>query len=201
MNKDPPLSLYLSLYLSIYNVHKRIQEDNLQQLALFSEYARLAVESDNVNEKKEETAKPFQRIEFLVRDWQYFEEEDDCAMKENEMKEYLDKFISERDAKDLQETREQILACFESLTYYGLCHPGMAVIKKSFTGDVSKIDPGFLQLLDRYCQRVFHADNLEPRTIVQGRKVTAAELAAHIKANADMFATGASFPKASFNHA
>jgi atlastin len=189
------LSTLLSSY-QIYNVDKRIQEDNLQQLALFSEYARLAVESDNVHEKKEETAKPFQRIEFLVRDWQHFEEEDDCAMKENEMKEYLDKVISERDAKDLQETREQILACFESLTCYGLCHPGMAVIKKSFTGDVSKIDPDFLQLLDRYCQRVFHADNLKPKTI-QGREVTAAELAAYIKAYADMFATGASFPEAS----
>jgi hypothetical protein len=134
-NKDPPLSL------CIYNVNKRIQEDDLQQLALFSEYARLAVESDNVHEKKEETAKPFQCIAFLVRDWQYFEEEDDCAIKESEMKEYLDKSISERDAKDLQETREQMLACFESLTCHGLCHPGMAVIKKSFTGNVSKIDP------------------------------------------------------------
>lgn len=36
------LSTLLSSY-QIYNVDKRIQEDNLQQLALFSEYARLAV--------------------------------------------------------------------------------------------------------------------------------------------------------------
>jgi Guanylate-binding protein, N-terminal domain len=98
----------------IYNVDKRIQEDNLQQLALFSEYARSAMGTEEKEEKQkkkreallkknlvtkddetEETLKeesenkdpvsssstnneditasnrrPFQQIEFLVRDWQ-----------------------------------------------------------------------------------------------------------------------------------
>lgn len=39
------LSTLLSSY-QIYNVDKRIQEDNLQQLALFSEYGRMALHSD-----------------------------------------------------------------------------------------------------------------------------------------------------------
>lgn len=46
------LSTLLSSY-QIYNVDKRIQEDNLQQLALFSEYARLAVEGTDSLQKKE----------------------------------------------------------------------------------------------------------------------------------------------------
>lgn len=93
----------------IYNVDKRIQEDNLQQLALFSEYARSAMgteEKEEMQKKKEaslrnltkdesekflkeeaenkvrasssskkedstvSTRRPFQQIEFLVRDWQ-----------------------------------------------------------------------------------------------------------------------------------
>lgn len=190
------LSTLLSSY-QIYNVDKRIQEDNLQQLALFSEYARLAVEADQTFQSAGvEIVKPFQKMEFLVRDWQHFEEEEDYDKMEKEMSEYLDKVIAERDAKDLQETREQILACFESLTCFGLCHPGMSVIKKSYDGDVDKIEKDFLELLDRYCKRVFSADNLLPKTI-HGRQVTAAELAAYIKAYADMFATGASFPEAS----
>jgi len=36
------LSTFVSSY-QIYNVDKRLQEDNLQHLALFSEYGRLAV--------------------------------------------------------------------------------------------------------------------------------------------------------------
>lgn len=192
------LSTLLSSY-QIYNVDKRIQEDNLQQLALFSEYARLAVEgTESTPEQKEKAGgmKPFQTMEFLVRDWQHFEDEEDYDRMENEMNDYIEKVISEREAKDLQETREQINACFEKTTCFGLSHPGMAVIKKSFQGEVSKMDETFLNLLDRYCRRVFSVENLKPK-VIQGREVTAAELGSFIKAYAEMFASGASFPEAS----
>ncbi len=192
------LSTLLSSY-QIYNVDKRIQEDNLQQLALFSEYARLAVEgTDSIPANKEDKRpKPFQTMEFLVRDWQHFEDEEDYDRMEEEMNEYMEKVISEeKEAKDLQETREQIHACFEKTTCFGLSHPGMAVIKKNFKGEVAKMDETFLNLLDRYCRRVFSVDNLTPK-VIQGREVTAAELGSFIKAYAEMFASGASFPEAS----
>jgi atlastin len=191
------LSTLLSSY-QIYNVDKRIQEDNLQQLALFSEYARLAVQADSAEQEVVLDEKPFQTIEFLVRDWQHFEDEDeeDYTKMQQEMKDYLDKVISEREAKDLQDTREQINACFSKITCFGLSHPGMAVIKKTFQGEVSKMDETFLNLLDIYCRRVFSVDNLKPK-VVHGREVTAVELGAYIKAYAEMFASGASFPKAS----
>jgi len=41
------LSTFVSSY-QIYNVDKRLQEDNLQHLALFSEYGRLALRSEEV---------------------------------------------------------------------------------------------------------------------------------------------------------
>lgn len=191
------LSTLLSSY-QIYNVDKRIQEDNLQQLALFSEYARSADIGSATDENIQKTAadKPFQTMEFLVRDWQHFEDEDDYDQMEREMAEYLEKVISEREAKDLQETREQIQSCFEKITCYGLTHPGMAVIKKNFQGEVSKMDETFLNLLDRYCRRVFSTDNLKPK-VIHGRELSAAELGSYIKAYAGMFATGASFPEAS----
>jgi atlastin len=58
------------------------------------------------------------------------------------------------------------------------------------------MDKTFLNLLDRYCQRVFSVDNLKPK-VIHGRKVTAVELGSYIKAYAEMFASGASFPEAS----
>jgi atlastin len=189
------LSTLLSSY-QIYNVDKRIQEDNLQQLALFSEYARLAVEADTTQLERILDEKPFQTMEFLVRDWQHFEEEEDYDQMEKEMSDYLEQVISEREAKDLQETREQIMACFHKITCFGLSHPGLDVPKKTFHGEVAKIDNVFLNLLDRYCQRVFSVDNLKPK-IIHGREVTAVELGSYIKAYAEMFANGASFPEAS----
>jgi len=110
------LSTLLSSY-QIYNVQNRIQEDNLQHLALFSEYGRIAlageagkqlrkeqstsrkslekkekeeVEGEEEGEKGQEGEEeedgdemmlpdddeiPFQRVEFLVRDWMDFDEE------------------------------------------------------------------------------------------------------------------------------
>jgi atlastin len=189
------LSTLVSSY-QIYNVDKRIQEDNLQQLALFSEYARLAVEADETQKEVVLDEKPFQTMEFLVRDWQHFDEEDTVDQMEESMAAYLDQVIAEREAADLKETREQIMRCFHKLTCFGLSHPGLDVPKKSFQGEVAKIDKTFLNLLDRYCRRVFSVDNLKPK-IVHGREVTAIELGGYIKAYAEMFATGASFPKAS----
>jgi atlastin len=190
------LSTLLSSY-QIYNVDKRIQEDNLQQLALFSEYARMAMTThDNQEDDSLDTmGKPFQHVEFLVRDWQHFEEDEDYDTMQKEMEDYLEKVIAERDAKDLEETRQQIRACFETVSCYGLVHPGMAVTKKAYSGDVRKMDETFLQLLDRYCRKIFEADQL-PAKRIHGRELTAVELSSYLQAYADLFATGARFPPA-----
>mmetsp|Transcript_20194 Transcript_20194/g.29737 ORF Transcript_20194/g.29737 Transcript_20194/m.29737 type:complete len:618 (+) Transcript_20194:325-2178(+) len=229
------LSTLLSSY-QIYNVDKRIQEDNLQQLALFSEYGRMAIDTQqqaakeyrkkkakeeqevrsrstdgnsespkNDASKKErpkltktppKPRKPFQRIDFLVRDWQNFDDEDDMEAMEKEMDEYLHSVIAERKAKDLHDTRAQITGCFEKLGCFMFTHPGFSVTKKKYSGDVQVIEPTFLSLLDRYCQRVFNeGDNLDPK-IINGRELTAVELGAYIKAYALLFESGAHFPTA-----
>jgi atlastin len=191
-------STLLSSY-QIYNVDKRIQEDHLQQLALFSEYARAAMRNhaDDDGEQAREDAinkqKPFQRIEFLVRDWQHFEDEEDFEGMIKSMDDYLQKVIAERDAKDLQDTRIQILSCFEAIKCYGLVHPGFAVTKKKYTGSVSEMEPLFLKLLDRYCQRVF--SSVEAKSM-HGQTLTAVEFGSYIEAYANLFASGASLPTA-----
>lgn len=180
-------STLLSSY-QVYNVDKRIQEDHLQQLALFSEYAVTAM--DNQNE-----GPPFQMLEFLVRDWQHFDEEDedDLQKMEEAMKDYLEQVIRERNVKDLQETREQILSTFQEIQCYGLCHPGFAVTKKKFSGQAADMEPLFLRLLDRYCTRVFDA---APCKQIHGQTITVTEFGNYCEAYAALFAQGAKFPHA-----
>jgi atlastin len=224
-------STLFSSYL-IYNVDKRIQEDHLQQLALFSEYARAAVgssdrssgggsasssslspgvDADAEDDEPRKTSDaagssvaeaapapaPFQHVEFLVRDWQHYEVgDDDAALDgvdyealERSMADYLTKVLQERNAKDLQETREQIHTCFDQVTCYGLCHPGFEVTKKRYGGDVSALEPLFLRLLDRYCRRVFESAAAQPKTI-HGRTLTVAELGSYVQVYATLFAEG-----------
>jgi atlastin len=198
------ISTLLSSY-QIYNVDKRIQEDNLQQLSLFSEYARLAISSNESNQQLSSTTiqdnnniqqKPFQHIEFLVRDWQNFDDEESLVAMEESMTKYLDTVISERTASDLQDTRNQIISCFDEITCYGLCHPGKYVTKKTYSGDVGNIDNQFLRMLDHYCRRVFDCKTLKPK-VIHGRQVTSIELAVYMKEYAKLFASGAGFPTAS----
>jgi atlastin len=220
----------LSSY-QIYNVDKRIQEDHLQQLALFSEYGRLAMQrqqqqeqqhepNSSTTENKEQTEgqvvpkiveedtvdsynnttnmtmknqPPFQKIEFLVRDWQNFEAEEIGDEIFGEMDRYLQRVLQEREARDLKDTREQISSCFQSISCFLLSHPGFAVTKKKYTGDVKVVDDFFLQLLDTYCRRVFSPQSLRPK-VIHGRELTAAELGAYIQAYASLFEHGANFP-------
>ena len=205
------LSTLLSSY-QIYNIDKRIQEDNLQQLALFSEYGRMALQSDTQKSKPEpdlieETAKvssdenvkstkahkPFQQIEFLVRDWQNFDDDTDLDQCERQMQSYLDKVLAEREASDLKDTREQITSCFDKISCFLMTHPGFAVTKKTYEGNVSVVDPTFIAFLDRYCHRVF--GNLIPKSI-HGRELTSGELGTYIQSYAKMFESGANFPEA-----
>jgi len=196
------LSTLISSY-QIFNVDKRIQEDHLQQLALFSEYGRMAISeetktssSPNKDKSKDNKNKPFQHIDFLVRDWQNFDcdGEGPIPKLEKEMDDYLDHVIDERAAKDLQDTREQINSCFSSIECFLMTHPGRDVTKKKYKGEVDLVDPTFLRLLDRYCYKVF--GSLKPK-MIQGRELMAAELLAYMKAYANLFATGAKFPEAS----
>jgi len=293
------LSTLLSSY-QIYNVSGRIQEDHLQQLALFAEYGRMALNTDHdVSAASGGKTKPFQvsvekrakhrpsgegngprhpqhprgqarravrpcqpsaqpsfsppspppsswasssnalrtahsgglwrsrrilanlapyehqttaplvplrcspppraqRIDFLVRDWSNFddeeEEEPDFAAMETQMDDYLQEVIKERDAADLAETRQQITSCFDKVGCYLLTHPGLAVTKKKYDGAADSIEPIFFSLLDRYCDKVFNK-RLRPKRI-HGRHLTATELGEYIKAYASMFKGGAEFPQA-----
>ncbi|KAH8051659.1 GTPase [Aureococcus anophagefferens] len=123
------LSTLMSSY-QIYNVSNRIQEDNLQQLA-------------PDEEEEAEAPPPFQRLEFLVRDWNEFDDDmsDDDMTKM--MATYLEEVLQPRAADDLQFTREQIAACFTKLSCWLLPHPGFAVTKKSYDGAVGDIEPLF----------------------------------------------------------
>jgi len=216
------LSTLLSSY-QIYNVDKRIQEDHLQQLAMFTEYGRMALQQDhnataqdsddNIPEavsEDEDKAKekpvkanecksvrfetPFQKIEFLVRDWQNFEDDEDISGCEAEMEAYLEDVLAERAGSDLKATREQINSCFDTISVYLMTHPGFGVTKKRYTGDVKCVEPTFLTFLDRYCRRVF--SNPVAKSI-HGRELTAKELGEYIKNYAKLFESGAHFPEAS----
>ncbi|KAJ0396780.1 hypothetical protein ATCC90586_008020 [Pythium insidiosum] len=241
------LSTLLSSY-QIYNVDKRVQEDNLQHLALFTEYGRMALfggggtdnstfnmpaptiaalkkqassslsssskrsldkASSSVSTKSDDAhtdgedddddesslPRPFQRLDFLVRDWQDFSRNQTLAEKRDDMKQYMKELLSSRKQKDLADTREQIHSCFERVDCFLLPHPGYAVTEREYDGAVSAIDDRFLELLTAYLDDVFDAKHLFPKKI-HGMPVSSRELFTYIKAYAALFREATIFPEA-----
>ena len=230
------LSTFISSF-QVYNVDKRLQEDNLQHLALFSEFGRLAlagndepvdidqgaVGDDKVvtetssssgrpeggeGEESSESmmSKPFQRLQFLIRDWQNFsaelsdeqtngEKAEALGKLRGEMDAYLSDVLRERALGDLRSTREQITRCFERIDCFMLPHPGPAVTKKTFTGSIDKIEPFFRSMVNQLCRLVFDRE-LKAKSM-NNREITAKELQIYFEVYVRMFQTGnKSFPKA-----
>ena len=76
-----------------------------------------------------------------------------------------------------------------------LPHPGPAVSKRSFNGDLTLLDSLFLQLTNQLVRRIFDVQ-LEPKR-VNNRNVTAPELANFFEVYVGVFQEGSTkFPRA-----
>ena len=205
------MSTLLSSY-QIYNVEKRLQEDHLQNLALFSEFAlsilrlpsrysrvvfhgdssptlaqRLSprgfdsprqpttpgspvpsfLEAIDRSESEKSLRKreaPFQQLDFLVRDWQNFRDEESVEACLEEMEAYKTQLFAPRGTADLRETREQIDLCYQNVDIFCLPHPGTPVTRMNFSGNIREVEPSFLSLLGLYIEHIF-ATRLQPKII------------------------------------
>lgn len=115
--------------VQIYNLSQNIQEDDLQHLQLFTEYGRLALADCG--------KKPFQRLQFLVRDWCFPYEAEYGALGGQQI---LDRrlLISDKQHTELQSLRKHIKSCFSEIACFLMPHPGLKVaVSPNFDGRLS----------------------------------------------------------------
>lgn len=175
--KDCATVFALSTMLSsvqVYNLHSNIQEDDLQHLQLFTEYGRLAMEeADGI--------KPFQSLQFLVRDWSYpYEFDYGAAGGEN----LLDKRLKVTDGQhtELQQLRRHIHSCFTSISCFLMPHPGLKVATNpKFDGRLKDIEQDFKEQLLDLVPPLLHPKNLKPKEI-HGSMIKGKDLVEYFKA-------------------
>jgi len=173
----------------IYNVSRQIQEDTLQQLHFFTEFSKCALreyETHAPGSGAEKDGRPFQRLEFLVRDWAHFDDNWSLNRCIEEMDFVLEDslVVNVRDAG----TREQIRAMFDQISCFLLPHPGTDMTKPNYKGELDIIEPAFLKLLNVYCHHVLE-EGLLPKKI-QGQNVTPGVLGHYIRAFTKCFNQG-----------
>uniref|UniRef100_A0A672HCR1 Atlastin-3-like n=1 Tax=Salarias fasciatus TaxID=181472 RepID=A0A672HCR1_SALFA len=159
--------------VQIYNLSQNIQEDDLQQLQLFTEYGRLAMD--------EIFLKPFQSLMFLIRDWS-FPYEYKYGFKGGE--EFLDKRLQVTDSQheELQTVREHIHSCFTDISCFLLPHPGLKVATSpAFEGQLCDVAPEFKAQLKSLIPELLHPDRVAAKEI-NGNKVTCRGLLEFFKA-------------------
>uniref|UniRef100_A0A6Q2YH52 GB1/RHD3-type G domain-containing protein n=1 Tax=Esox lucius TaxID=8010 RepID=A0A6Q2YH52_ESOLU len=159
--------------IQIYNLSQNIQEDDLQQLQLFTEYGRLAMD--------EIFQKPFQSLMFLIRDWS-FPYEYKYGLEGGSM--FLDKRLQVKESqhKELQSVREHIHSCFTYINCFLLPHPGLKVATSpAFKGQLSDVAPEFKDQLRNLIPKLLSPEKLAEKEI-NGNKVTCRGLVEFFKA-------------------
>ncbi|CAH1163951.1 unnamed protein product [Phaedon cochleariae] len=148
--------------VQIYNLSSNIQEDDLQHLQLFTEYGRLALADSGTT--------PFQRLQFLVRDWRFpYEAPYGAVGGQQILQKRLE--VDEHQHSELQSLRRHISSCFTEIACFLMPHPGIKVATSpTFDGRLAEIDPEFRDNLKILVPMLLGPENLVLKKI-NGDKV------------------------------
>lgn len=170
----------LTSSVQVYNISSNLQEDNLQHLQLFTDYGCLAMD-------RMDGEKPFQRLEFLIRDWSY-----PYDHEYGDGEQFLRKRLAVDETKheELRRTRQQISDCFERLGCFLMPYPGKIVATNPrFKGKLKDIDDEFKEYLSILVPRLLAPKNLLVKSI-NGSDLTCRELLEYFKSYMKVFAAG-----------
>ncbi|XP_037084370.1 atlastin-2-like [Pollicipes pollicipes] len=161
-----------------------VQNDDLEHLQLFTEYGRMALDDEG-------SGAPFQKLLFLIRDWQFTE----ISLGAAGGKEVIDEWLKEPSGNQEQEkVRKHIRDCFTEISGFLLPYPG----KKVACGGKLNVCAGdmeedFVQYLNELMPILLAPGNLKIRTVA-GNPMKARDLANYLKMYLDLF-KGDKIPK------
>ncbi|XP_064463134.1 atlastin-2-like [Ornithodoros turicata] len=172
------MSMLLSS-VQVYNLSKQITQSDLEHLKLFAEYASMA------RNKEGQGNEVFQKLLFLIRDWQYpgekpFGLEGGQAL--------LRPWLERNPAlpREVYELRENIRSNFAEVRCFLMPRPGDAVENTSFDGKLRDLSRDFKYHIEKLVSYLLSPDTLVPKKI-NGRIITCKELVCMFQAYFSVF--------------
>ncbi|XP_022821574.1 atlastin-like [Spodoptera litura] len=165
--------------VQIYNLSGNIKEDDLQHLQLFTEYGRLACDTES---------KAFQTLLFLVRDWPHaFEHPYGFYGGSTLLNKRLQTNLNQK--PELREVREHIRSCFDKMICCLMPHPGLTVNNQFFAGCLRELTPDFRRTLLELVPSLFEPTQLVPK-LVTGQLIQCQDLLDYFKKYLNIFNSG-----------
>ena len=161
--------------VQIFNLNDVIQENQLQYLQLATDYAKLAA----MDNRQSFEIKPFQKLLFLIRDWNYPDDQPYGFVGGNS---YLKKNlkVENNQHESLKSVREYIFTSFQDITCCLLPHPGSSVTRSNYDGSWSKMDEDFKNELKTLIETLLDPKKLVIKKI-NNQELSAADLKNYIE--------------------
>jgi len=150
----------------VYNVSKQIQQDKIDNLLYFTDFAQAALRAKegSVNLLAPDgPIYPFQTLEFLVRDWPHYPEDSSLEAGRKMMVDHLGQYMDPKVSEDTRSV-ESLQRMFASIDVWCLPHPSLAIERASWEGDLSVIEPEFWRFMDEYMRKIFGPNELRVKT-------------------------------------
>lgn len=175
MTKEQSATIFgLTAILSskqIYNINMQIQEDKVENLSYFMRFAQAALrkasadlERDGQKLDQAGVEKPFQALDFLVRDWRHFKEDWNMEQCKEQMEQHLSRHANPQKVVE-NSTAEALHSMFQRISCFCLPHPGLAIERDTWTGNVADVSTDFMRFADSYIRAVF-TEGLDTKSIL-----------------------------------
>jgi len=165
----------------IVNTQNMLSDDKIDAIDFFTTFAQNAV----TGLVTDGTA-PFGHLEFLIRDWAWFESGWDIKQCKGMMEEHLSGLMNP-DVEGRKETSDRLKAIFHSMSCSGLPHPGLGVTRPQFQGEFKDISNDFFQALDEFTRSFFNVDEFPRPSAPLGNEISPATFANTIQNFAQAF--------------
>lgn len=165
--------------IQCFNIMHNIQEDNLEHLKLFAQYGRLAL--------GQTVEKPFQKLLFIVRDWNFGAETGYGWAGNKEIESTLAE--TEEQNEEMHQLRRDIKSSFQEINAFLLPSPGDSVKDGKVTAEssnLSAISSDFVKNVTILVSDIFDPQNLKVKTI-NGVKIRAGDLIGFSKKYIELF--------------
>lgn len=169
------ISMLMSSMLC-YNVMRGVEEDKLQYLHFFLNYAHWAM--------KNARSKASQKLLFIIRDWPHVRDHE-FGYSGEFVKDLLAE--NEHQKPEMRKLRKQLRESIDEIDAFLMPYPeNMIRMDTEFTGDINQIDSDFIDHVEVLVPSIFAPENLIVKRL-NGQNVRVADFVGNLQFFVDLF--------------